>query len=439
MAKKFRITNSSIADLEADPAKAARGTDTFFWDGDLTGFGVKISQKGSKTFVYQYRASQGDGLPSKPRRMGLGACDRLSASAAREKAQRAFTALADGRDPLEKRRAAQGSPSVEALSKEWLGDLEARAKRGELSIGTLADYEGKLRVHILPAIGTKKVVQLDRAEIEAFHANMREKSASEELIKGVLRVLSAMFGFAVKKGRMAGNPAARMGQFQAAGRQRFLSEAETARLGDALEAARESAPHWTAAVELLLLTGARKSEILNLRWSQITDQQMIFKQHKTSKKTGEKRLPISSEAAIILKRCEAWRREGCDFVFPSVIHRNIAIQKAGKPVQFNSTKPMSAGGFKRFWAQICKSAKLTGADALRPHDLRHSFASVAISNGIGLALIGKNLGHTDTATTQRYAHIADAAAAQAAEENAARIAGRLRGSKRAKVLQFPGR
>jgi len=439
MSKKFRITNSSIADLEADPGKAGRGTDTFFWDGDLTGFGVKISPKGSKSYVYQYRASQGDGLPSKPRRMGLGACDRLSASAAREKAQQAFAALADGRDPLAKRRAAQSSPTVEALAKDWLAEMERRLKRDDLSAGTLSDYESKVRLHIRPAIGKVKLVLLDQARIEAMQETMREKGAGEELIKAVLRVASAMFAYAVRQKKMASNPTARMGQFEVAKRQRYLSAEETARLGQALEAARESAPHWVAAAEMLLVTGARKSEILTLKWSQVTDQQFIFKIHKTARQTGDKRLPITSTAAEILKRCEAWRRPGCDFIFPSVLHRNIATRKAGKPIQLESGKPMSAGGFKRFWARICKAAKLTGTDALRIHDLRHSFASVAISSGDSLALIGRNLGHADPGTTSRYAHVADTAAAQAAEENAALIAERLRGAKRATVIQFPGR
>lgn len=437
MKQRFRISNAQIESLQADPAKAARGVDTFFWDSDLTGFGVKISPKGGRSYVYQYRAAQGDGLPTKSRRMGLGACDRISASAAREKARKADRARQDGKDPLTARKAVQAAPTAEALAKDWLADLEARVKHDKMSAGTVSDYESKLRVHILPVIGKTKLVLLDRARIEGIQAAMREKGASEELIKAALRVASAMFTFAIERKLMAANPAARMGQFTAAERQRYLTEAETGRLGKALDAARESAPHWVAAAELLLLTGARKTEILSLKWSQIQDSQLIFKRHKTSRKTGDKRLPITAPAEEALKRCEAWRRQGCDYVFPSVIHRNIAIRKAGKPIEFDSTKPMSAGGFKRFWRGICKAAGLIGEAALRPHDLRHTYASAAISAGESIAMISKNLGHADTKTTQRYAHVADAAAAKAAEANAQRLAQSLKGKDKGTVHPFP--
>lgn len=425
MANTISISDKTVGNLAADSDKARRGTDTFFWDERLPGFGVKIGPKGGKSFIFQYRVSQGEGLPTATRRMGLGACGSITASAAREQAKKAQTRVRNGDDPVRAKKAVQTSPTVAELAQEWLQELQGRRKRDEIGEATIKEYESKLRVHILPALGKYKLAVLEAAKIEGLRTAMRNNDASEELIKGTLRVASALFSFGVQRGSLLTNPAARMRQFKSRERQRYINEAEAAQLGRALEAARADAPHWAAAAELLLVTGMRRGEVLGLRWSQIIDGQIILTQHKTSRQTGDKRLPLTSTAEEILKTCKLWQKSGCDFVFPSVAHRNIASVRGKRPVVLNHDQPMSPGGFKRFWKRLCNAAGLNGEAALRIHDLRHSFAAAAVSAGESLTVLSRTLGHRDKSTTARYAHVSDGAAAMAAEANARRIKQRL--------------
>jgi hypothetical protein len=222
MANTISISDKTVLNLAADPDKARRGTDTFFWDERLPGFGVKIGPKGGKSFVFQYRVSQGEGLPTATRRLGLGACGLLTASAAREQAKKAQTRVRNGEDPVRAKKAIQTSPTVAELAQEWLQELEGRRKRDEIGEATVSEYESKLRVHILPALGKYKLAVLEAAKIEGLRTAMRNNDASEELIKGTLRVASALFSFGVKRGSLLTNPAARMKQFKSRERQRLV-------------------------------------------------------------------------------------------------------------------------------------------------------------------------------------------------------------------------
>jgi integrase len=138
---------------------------------------------------------------------------------------------------------------------------------------------------------------------------------------------------------------------------------------------------WTvAAVRLLIFTGCRLREVLNLRWREVDLERGLLLL--PDSKTGAKAVVLSAPALDILKKLD---RVG-DYVIAST----------------DPQKPRA--DLQRPWAQITKHAKL---DGLRIHDLRHSFASVGAAGGLGLPIVGKLLGHKDASTTQRYAHLAD--------------------------------
>jgi integrase len=155
------------------------------------------------------------------------------------------------------------------------------------------------------------------------------------------------------------------------------------------------------ALRLLLLTGARKTEILGLRWPEIDTARKLLilppERTKAGGKTGERRIPLSSPALEIIGR----RRTDAD----------RALQEAGAEGDAASLRdfvfPAARGqghaiGLRSAFAKVCAEAKLLG---LRIHDLRHSFASFAIADGASLFLIGKLLGHASARTTERYAHL----------------------------------
>ena len=185
-------------------------------------------------------------------------------------------------------------------------------------------------------------------------------------------------------------------------RERFLSREEAGRLIDAintLEAAKEVNPAFCDAIRLLLLTGARKTEILGLTWSEVDIVRKVLllppERTKAGGQNGERRITLSPPALEILARRRPAKVKPTEFVFP-------AIKGDGHII-----------GIRRAFAKACVRAKVEG---VRLHDLRHSFASFAIADGASLFLVGKLLGHASARTAERYAHLSgdplqDAAAA----------------------------
>ena len=175
--------------------------------------------------------------------------------------------------------------------------------------------------------------------------------------------------------------------------ERYLSAEELSVLGSALTDAEASGQNPIAinAIRLLIFTGCRKSEVLKLRWDEVDFQQGYL--NFPDSKTGQKRVPLGSSALEVLVSIK--RIDGNPFVFPG--------EKDGSHFI----------GLPRIWRRIRSDA---GLSDVRLHDLRHSFASVGVGAGIGLPVVGRLLGHRDSTTTARYAHVADDPAKEAAEK-----------------------
>ena len=220
----------------------------------------------------------------------------------------------------------------------------------------------------------------------------------------VLAVLSKMFNLAERWGLRpdGSNPCRHVEKFGERKRERMLSASELSRLGEAL-AGHDGSPFVAGAVKLLIFTGARLGEILGLRWDWVDLDR--GEARLPDSKSGAKTLHLPPPALAALATLP--RIEGNSFV--------IVGHRAGAPL-VNLEKP---------WRAIRATA---GLDDFRLHDLRHAFASIAASSGLGLPIIGKILGHTQPATTARYAHLASdpvkAAAAAVAEKIASAMVGR---------------
>ena len=234
-----------------------------------------------------------------------------------------------------------------------------------------------------------------------------EMSPKPYQANSTLAMLSKFFSWAEKRGLRpdGSNPCRHVEKYREARRERFLSQAELARLGDALgeaELEKTSSAWIIAAIRLLMFTGARRNEILTLRWEHVSDEH----QHLMlpDSKTGRKAIHLNAPALAVLQTIP--RLEGNPYV--------ICGEKPGQHL-VNLEKP---------WRRIRKAAKL---DDVRLHDLRHSFASVAASGGQSLVVIGKMLGHTQPATTARYAHLADDPVKAASDMVGRRIAAAMDG------------
>src|SRR5262245_59405964 len=356
------------------------------YDAETAGFGLRVTSAGARSFVLNYRVR----ATGQERRYTIGSFPDWSVAAAREKARELRRRVDDGGDPLGELALERGAPTVADLAQRFLEEHVARLRRH-----TRADYEALVRNEILPALGRLKVARVAFEDIERLHAKMTARAPIRA--NRAIAVINTMFNLAVRWRMRQDNPTRGVRRNREHQRRRYLSQDELARLMKVLAeyADRRSAD----VVRLLLLTGARRGEVLAARWDQFQDDVWI-KPHSLTKQAREHRVPLSAPARQLLDHL----RKG-----------------ATSPWVF----PGRGGGhltdIKPHWSAICKTAGITG---LRIHDTRHSYASQLVSAGFSLPTIGALLGHHTPTTTHRYAHLMDDPLRKATETVGAIISGK---------------
>src|SRR5438477_1001607 len=398
-----KITKRSVDALRP----AADASEAVIWDTEVKGFGVRAQRGGSKSYIVHYRAGTGRGAPLRKLTIGKHGAP-WTPETARKEARRLLGLVEGGADPAAAKIARKEAPTIADLVERFFAE-HAQAKR---KASTALVYRQLLDRVVLPALGKRKVVDITRADVAKFHHENRAAPYQANLMRAMI---SKMFNLAEVWGLRpdGSNPCRHVEKFRERKRERMLSPAELAQLGDAL-AVFEGSPYAVAAVKLLLFTGARLGEVLGLRWEWIDFERGEAKL--PDSKSGAKTLHLPPPALQVLT--DLRRLEGNPHV--------IVGQKAGAAM----------GDIQTPWRAIRGAA---GLDDVRLHDLRHAFASVAASSGMGLPIIGKILGHTQAATTHRYAHLASdpvkaAAAAVAGKIAAAMRSGRDTGKDGAEVV-----
>jgi integrase len=377
------------------------GADQFLWDAELKGFGLKVTPAGSKIYILQYRKG-GRGSPTK--RVTIGRHGAVTPEQARKEAARLLGAVAHGGDPAAVRAAARAAPTITVLAERFLAEHVATKTKPK----TASLYCRLINRVIVPAIGGKRVCDVTRADISRLHHDHRATPYAANL---TLAVLSKMFNLAERWGERpdGSNPCRHVEPYAEHKRERMLSAGEFARLADALKGCRS--PYIVAAIKLLIFTGARLSEILTLKWDWVDFGR--GEARLPDSKTGAKTLHLPAPALAVL--AELPRVEGN----PHVIVGNVA---GARLVNLHKS-----------WVAIRNAA---GLHDVRLHDLRHAFASVAASSGMGLPIIGKMLGHTQAATTQRYAHLASDPVKAAVNSVAEKIAAAMHGNGAGEVVSL---
>lgn len=372
------------------------------WDTVVRGFGIRCREGRTKTYIVQYRAGTGRGAPVRKYTVGKHGSP-WTPDAARKEAKRVLGRIAAGADPAAEREAERKAGTVAQLCDTFLAD-HVEAKRKER---TTTEYRRLVEQFIKRELGSLKVPDVTRAHVARLHHSLRETPYQANR---VLAVLSKMMNLAERWGfRPDGsNPCRHVEKFGEMKRERMLSPEELARLGDALASYRGS-PYAVAAVKLLVFTGARLSEVLGLRWDWIDFQRCEARL--PDSKTGAKTLHLPPPALAVL--ADLPRIEGNPHVIVGEV-AGAAMVNLGKS-----------------WRAIRKRA---GLDGVRLHDLRHAFASVAASSGMGLPIIGKILWHTQAQTTARYAHLAADPVKAAAASVANTIAAAMGGDRLAEVV-----
>lgn len=342
-------------------------------DTEIPGFGVR-RQRGAPVYFVRKR------FEGRPRWITIGTHGAgWTPEKARKRAQSILGEIADGEDPAAAKRLDRDRSRVTDAA-----DLFLAHHGPKLKPRTREEYERLFKLHILPAFGHRRVDEINRTDIARFHA---ERSATKAGANFALACLSKFMNWAEEHGLRPENtnPCRRVKKYAAVKRERYLTGEEFARLGaelDRVDAEGEDSPFVTAALRLLILTGARLNEVLTLQWSFVDLQRGLL--FLPDSKTGQKSIRLSAAAIDILKTLP--RMTGNPYVLPG--------RREGQHL-INLQKP---------WRRIRENA---GIPDVRIHDLRHSFASVAAASGGSLPMIGKLLGHTQPQTTARYAHLAD--------------------------------
>jgi integrase len=391
-----------ITKRRVDTAMPPADGELWLWDSDVAGFGLRVRAGGTKVYVLKY----GTGRRGLARRVTIGRHGApWTPDTAREEARRLIGLVSSGKDPAAARAQAKGIPLLEEFSERYLREHAVPHKKP----ASVAEDRANLRRAILPALGKLRLDTITRADIVRFHLSRKDTPTNANRC---LALLSHMFATSEKWALRpdGSNPCRHVERFPENKRKRFLKPDEMARLGTAFVEAQAPAkgtaesPMALAALRLLMLTGARLSEILTLRWEHVDLKHSVL--HLPDSKTGDRPVFLNAPARGILEKLP--RIEGNPHVIPGKI--------AGTH--------LTIGGIEHCWWRVRERAQLSD---VRIHDLRHSFASVAVAGGTSLPIIGALLGHSKAETTQRYAHLSNDPLKSAAETVGASIAAALDG------------
>lgn len=395
------------------------------WDDRLKGFGVRVKSSGARSYVLQYRNAAGVS-----RRFTIGRHGELTAEQARTTAAKMLAEIRLGADPARSRKEQRRAETVGELVEIWLAEKPSRTRSGRpKKQSSWATDEANLRRHVVPLLGRRDAAGLTRADIERWKRDVAAgKTAADERTRkrGRARVsggagvagraldsLASMLAWAVGEGIIHASPASGVKRYQPRRMQRFLSAEELARLGEAVAAMESEGalhPYAAAVIRLLATTGCRKGEILGLQWPFVDFERRVLDLRDS--KTGERPVPLGAAALAVLADLARIKSAAGQpaWVFP-----------AGRGALGHYSFPY------RDWQRVAARAGLAN---VRLHDLRHSFASLAVSSGTSLYVLSKLLGHSSQRMSERYAHLGDDPLRAAADATARRVADAMNGGNR---------
>ncbi|PVZ49381.1 tyrosine-type recombinase/integrase [Thalassobacter stenotrophicus] len=389
MKPRVKLTEKIVRDAEPIP-----GRDYQIFDGELRGFAVCIYRGGGRAFTIDYRYA------GRQRRMTLGRWPDWSVAAARERAKLLRREVDAGIDPLAERGALREAPRICDLIARYEAEHLVR-----LAPTNAADQRSMMAKLIAPEWNNRLVEDITKSDVEHLLAKIAKGRARPSKAKPnnrarklqgskptpiranrVGEVLRKMFNLAIEWEWRTTNPANGFYRRIESPRERFLTKDEIERLASVLERAEDQRA--AGIIRLCMLTGARVGEVRQSRFEQFNLDLMIWsKPAATTKQRRVHRVPISADVAAHVRQRQLIVPKGNPWLFPGDV--------PGQPVK----------EIRRFWTRVQREAELPD---VRIHDLRHTFASLLVSGGASLEMIGKLLGHTQMQTTQRYAHLLDA-------------------------------
>ncbi|HXQ09892.1 MAG TPA: tyrosine-type recombinase/integrase [Caulobacteraceae bacterium] len=387
------------------------------WDTTLKGFNVWVHPSGRRTYCVHYRRG------AQTRWYVIGSQgEPWTADEARIEANRILGAVERGKDPqADKQQARRKALTVSRLIDLYLRD-GPKSRLGKRD-GSWENDRSCLVWHVRPLLGTLAVGDVRRSDVSRMvkavwegqtAVTVKTKRQGIARVRGGLEVArrtlcstQGMFTWAIEQEIIGTHPARGIRLPKGVMRDRHLSLEEAERLFATLsemERAGQLSARYGDIFRLLLLTGARKMEIQALRWSEvdIEGRQLVLPAERTKSgaRSGGRRIPLSSHAISIIAR----QPQTSDFVFPAA--------RAG-------VSPFTTG-LQKAWEDVRVRAAL---NEVRMHDLRHGFASFALTNNENIYAISRVLGHASARSTERYLHIDGARAGALSERTGAFILG----------------
>ncbi|MEP2725501.1 integrase arm-type DNA-binding domain-containing protein [Roseibium sp.] len=401
-------------------AAAPRTKNYILWDEDLPGFGLRVFPSGKRSYVVQYRQS------GRSRRLTIGRHGVWTAENARREAKAQLGRVASGNDPAEERLEDHRATTVKQLCERYMQDLEEGVilgKGGRPKKQSTIDTDiGRIKRHVIPLIGTRRVKDLTRADMVKIMRDIMagqsriivktKKLRGKSIVKGgpgtatrTLGLIGGMLTYAIDLGVIDHNPAHGIKKPKYKVRERRLTEVEYGILGEMLRKAEVNGRFWptTGIIRQIALTGCRRGEIINLKWCDVDLDSSCLRLSES--KEGRSIRPIGLPVVEFL---EAQRDIAMgSYVFPGFGNDN------------------AFGGFPNHWNALFKGSPLEGVTA---HVLRHSFASIGNDLGLTEVTIAALLGHAKGSITSRYIHVLDATLVTAADMVAGYISALLEGT-----------
>jgi integrase len=342
------------------------------------GLNLKVTEKDARSWTFRYRPRLGPKAGAS-REFTIGDFPVFGFALAKDRWKDLRRRVKDGEDPLNQIEEARAAPTMRDLSKRYLAEVSSRKKSG--------DRDREKFEYINARLGSTKVAGVTFEDCDRLHQSMADKPVQANR---TLSILKSAFNFAIKLGWRDDNPAQFVKRYTEQPRERYLTDAEYPRLFTALA----ECSHQIVAdmIRFILLTGCRKSEAFQMKWSDVDLAAGVW--IKPTTKIGRShRVALSAPAMEIITRQP---RNG----------EHVFATKNGRAFV----------DIKDTWTAIRKAAQI---EDLHLHDLRHSAAALLASDGLSLRIIGELLGHRQASTTQRYAHV-DLRASRAAAEHLGR-------------------
>lgn len=409
MAKGQRITKSIVDRLK--PGETV-------WDSEIRGFGARRQRRDVSFVLYKT-------INGKRRLLTIGTHGApWTVEQARKQAIALLGSIVQGTDPAAARDTRKRAPTVAELCDDYLRDAASVlvTRRGTIKKeSTLKTDRGRIKRHIKPLLGDLRVTDVKRSDVETFMQQVAAGATATDIRTGprgrarvtggkgaatrTVGLLGAIMTYAIKRGLRTDNPVAGITRYADGRRERRLTASEYRRLQLAIDDAEANGtnPMALAGIRLLALTGARRGDIVGLRWSEIDVDGSCLRLADT--KSGTSVRPLGRPALVLLRSLPNIRNKH-GFVFP------------------NAKGTGAYTGMDKVFKRIRKAADLKG---VAQHTLRHTFASVAAECGYGEPTIAAMLGQSSGSITSRYIHHLDQALVAAADTVAGRIAEQMAG------------